>query len=169
MGTGEVLDLEGQICLGRAGAGGRVVVEVSAEKPPLTVDRKLESLRTMMDTGWRGRGSPCQLLGGGHRVRGGESLKGPCWGSRCGTGPARRQWNWSLRGGRRATPHRRRSLLVDWSQPRSSQDISARKRGTRSGAPLLVLARLFWDSRMGSPGVQSICQGLPESEYTRGC
>lgn len=47
---------------------------------------------------------------------------------------------------------------VGWSEPRHSQGISAQRRGTRGGAPLPVLGRLFWDSRLGSLGVPWVKQ-----------
>lgn len=70
-----------------------MVVEVSTDKPTLTVDQKPECLRTMMDAPWGGRGEPLLARWGGHWVHGGGSLRGSCWGSRCGTGPARKQWS----------------------------------------------------------------------------
>lgn len=62
--TGTVETWKDRIVLVERALGGkRVVVEVSTDKPTLTVDQKPESLGTMMDARWGGRGSPCWLLG----------------------------------------------------------------------------------------------------------
>lgn len=38
-------------------------MEVSRDKPTLTVEQKPESWKTMMDARWGGHGNPCWLLG----------------------------------------------------------------------------------------------------------
>lgn len=38
-------------------------MEVSRDKPTLTVEQKPESWKTMMDARWGGHGNPCWILG----------------------------------------------------------------------------------------------------------
>lgn len=57
--TGTVETWKDRFVLVERAWGGRMVVEVSTDKPTLTVDQRTLSLRTMMDARWGGRGSLC--------------------------------------------------------------------------------------------------------------
>lgn len=64
LGTGTVETWKDRFVLVEWAQGGRrMVVEVSRDKPTLTVEQKPESWKTMMDARWGGHGNPCWLLG----------------------------------------------------------------------------------------------------------